>query len=447
MTTIERPAVQKSWWLTGNYAPVPDEIEAFDLAVTGTLPPQLDGLYVRNGANPRHGESMHWFMGDGMLHGIRIQNGKASWYRNRYVKTKTYGGADRMAADNILDKTISTANTHVLSHAGKLLSLEEGSFPTVMDLDLNTIGTTDFGGKLTTAFTAHPKVCGETGEMMAFGYGFIPDYLTYHRLSAAGDLVQTEVINVPASTMMHDFAATRNHVIFFDLPVTFNLDLAIAGDMPYAWDDNYRARMGIMPRAGNNADVKWFDVDPCFVFHAMNAFEDTDGNVVLDAGRHASMWRGGSENFEPSYLHRWTFNMDKGTVGEQRLDDASHGFPRVDPRRECLSYRYGYAVMQRDLASKGMDADSVIVRYDMETGERVTHDFGGGKMCGEPVFVPAHADAAEDDGYVMTFMYDKATDCSSYVVLNAGDIAGPLVAEVVLPRRVPHGFHGSWVSA
>jgi carotenoid cleavage dioxygenase-like enzyme len=444
MTVTERPTAP--WWLTGNFAPVQDEIEAFDLPVTGTLPPQLNGLYVRNGANPKHGESMHWFLGDGMLHGVRIEDGKARWYRNRYVKTKVYDGADRMATENIMDRTISVANTHVLSHAGTLYCLEEGSFPTIVDMDLNTVANTDFGGKLTTAFTAHPKLCGETGEMLGFGYGFGPDFLTYHRVAASGELVQSELINVPASTMMHDFAATRNHVIFFDLPVTFNFDLALAGQMPYAWDDDYGARMGIMARNGSNADVKWFDIDPCFVFHTQNAFETADGKVVVDAGRHASMWRGGPENFEPCFLHRWTFDLSSGKVSEESLDDANHAFPRVDPRRECLTYRYGYVQMGRDGDSR-IDGDSVIARYDMQTGERTIHDFGSGKMCGEPVFVPAHEGAAEDDGYVMTYVYDKATDSSSYVVLNAGDIAGPLVAEVPLPRRVPHGFHGSWVPA
>lgn len=446
VTTNDTDTTVKPWWMRGNYAPVADEIDAVDLPVKGTLPPQLNGLYVRNGANPAHGDTMHWFLGDGMLHGVRLQDGKAKWYRNRYVRTRSLDGVSRMAPENIMDHTVSVANTHVISHAGTMYCLEEGSFPTIVDANLETVGTTNFGGKLTTAFTAHPKLCPETGEMLAFGYGFGPNFLTYHRVSATGELVQTEVIDVPGSTMIHDFAATRNNVIFFDLPVVFDLELAIAGGMPYAWDDAYGARMGIMARDGSNKDVQWFDVDPCFIFHAQNAYETADGKVVLDAGRHGSMWKGGPENFEPCYMHRWTFDLTKGTVKEEQRDDANHAFPRVDPRRECLGYRYGYVQMGR-AGSTDIEADSMLAKYDMETGVRVDHDFGPGKQLGEPVFVPASADAAEDDGFVMTYMYDKTTNSSSLVVLNAADFAGPLVAEVQLPRRVPAGFHGSWIPA
>ena len=446
-TTTESVPSPEPWHLRNNFAPVIDEVESFDLSVRGSIPHELDGMYVRNGANPRSGASMHWFLGDGMLHGTRLSGGKVQWYRNRYVRTQAYLGADRMAPENMADKTVSLANTHVVPHAGRILCLEEGAFPYEVSMDLDTLGALDFGGKLTTSFTAHPKLCAETGEMLAFGYSFMEPYLTYHRVDAAGALVQSENITVPGSTMMHDFAATRNHVIFFDLPVVFDLDAAIRGEMPYGWSDTYGARMGIMPRTGTDADVKWFDIDPCYVFHAMNAFEDAQGRVVLDAGRHASMWRGGADQFEPCYLWRWTFDPATGAVTEEQLDDTSHAFPRVDMRRECLGYRYGYAQLTRDAGSKDIEGDSMIARYDMSNGTRVVHDFGAGKMCGEPVFVPSSAAAAEDDGYVMTYVYDKATASSSFVIMAAQDLAGPLVAEVPLPQRVPHGFHGSWVPA
>jgi carotenoid cleavage dioxygenase len=449
MTDAVSPAADaaKPWHLRGNFAPVTDEIEAVDLAVTGSLPAALDGLFVRNGANPKNGASPHWFLGDGMLHGVRIEAGRVRWYRNRYVRTRAFGGADRMDPANITDHSISLANTHVLAHAGRLLCLEVGSFPTQVDLDLDTVGTLDFGGKLTTAFTAHPKLCPETGEMLAFGYGFMDPYLTYLRVSATGDLVQTTPITVPGPTMMHDFAATRNHVIFFDLPVVFDLERAMAGDMPYGWSDTYGARMGVMPRQGTDADVKWFDVDPCYVFHTMNAFEDAQGRVVVDAGRHASMWKDSASDFEPCHLWRWTFDPATGAVGEQQLDDASHAFPRLDDRLAGLPYRYGYAVLSRDDRTASMDADQVLVRYDLNSGDRQLHDPGLGRMCGEPVFVPAGPDAAEDDGYVMAYVYDKAEDRTSLVVLGAQDFSAGPVATVPLPRRIPHGFHGSWVPA
>jgi carotenoid cleavage dioxygenase len=435
--------------MRGNYAPVPDEIEAFDLEVIGSLPPELTGTYVRNGANPMHGPTMHWFAGDGMLHGVRLDGGRASWYRNRWVRTKALDGGHRIdMSTGAMDYTVGLANTHVVRHAGRIMALEEGSFPNVISPELDTLGPDDFGGRLTTPFTAHPHVCPETGEMHFFGYELVSaPFVTYHVLDAAGNLVHSQPIDMAGPTMVHDFAISRNHAIFMDLPVVFDLDLAMQGTMPFTWNESYGARIGLLhrDRARRGEGVRWFDVDPCYVFHILNAWESDGGDVVhLDGGRHPSMWRGGPDKFEPSYLHRWSFDLRTGTVVEQQLDDVGHGFPRIDDRRCGLPNRYGWTVGPRPGAPEAMDAPSNIVKYDLHTGARTAHDFGASRSSGEPVFVPAAADAGEDEGYLVTFVYDATTDRSSFVVLDAADMAAAPIAEVPLPRRVPHGFHGSW---
>jgi len=438
------------WHMSGNYAPVADEVTAVDLAVIGALPKELSGRFIRNGANPLPGKvTPHWFLGDGMLHGIRIRDGKAEWYRNRWVRTKVLGGADRMAPENMMDFSVSTANTHVIAHAGRILALEEGAFPTEVTPELDTVGTIDYGGALGTQFTAHPKLCPETGEMIAFGYTMLgAPYLTYHRISADGRLVQSEPIDMGGPTMVHDFCATRHHAIFLDLPVVFDLERAIRGEMPMAWSDTYPARVGIMPREGKGSDTRWFEIDPCYVFHTMNAYVDDQGRVVLDAGRHASMWRKSADDFPPSVQWRWTFDLGSGAVTEQQIDDVGHGFPRVDDRRAGLPYRYGWVVSprgangERDLAA---EADSMIVQYDLMSGARTEFDPGRGKVLGEPVFVPASDDAAEDEGWVMTYAHDRPSGVSSFIVFDSRDTSAP-IAEVPLPQRVPYGFHGSWVA-
>ncbi|MEQ8994431.1 MAG: carotenoid oxygenase family protein, partial [Pseudomonadales bacterium] len=307
--------------LRGNYAPVMDELTEFDLPVTGSIPPELDGLYVRNGANPRSGESPHWFFGDGMVHGVRIQGGRAHWYRNRWVRTTKFERqADAMDPSTMMDRTASAANTHIIGHAGRLLALEEGHFPYLLTPELDTIGCEDYGGKLTTAFTAHPKLCPETGELHFFGYGPVQPWLVYHVLDRQGRLVHSAEIDVPGPTMMHDFMITRDHAIFMDLPVVFDLEAAMRGGQPLKWDASYGARIGILPRLGSNADVRWFDIDPCYVFHPLNSY--ADGNrVVCDVGRHEYMWRDSMNDFAPSYLYRWTFDLDTGRVSEEQLDD------------------------------------------------------------------------------------------------------------------------------
>jgi len=421
-----------------------EEVTAFDLEVTGTLPPELSGRYLRNGANPQSGTSPHWFAGDGMIHGIELRDGKAQWYRNRWVQTRSLNEpkARMIGDDGTVDRTIGVSNTHIVGHAGKILALVESSFPCELTPDLETVGPYDYNGKLESAMTAHPKLCPITGELHFFGYGFFEPYLTYNRVSATGDLVQSEPIDVNGPTMIHDFSITENHVIFMDLPVVFDLDKAMTGSMPYAWDDDYPSRVGIMPRSTadssfGNAAVQWFDVDPCYVFHPMNSFEDADGRVVMDTARYPELWRQNTDFKDHAALHRWQFDLAAGTVAETALDDRSIEFPRVAESLVGLKNRFGYAVATLEEANS-------LVKYDLTTGSSTSHEFGDSQIPGEAVFVPR--DGAEDDGWLLTYVYDKPTNSSSFVVLDAADIAGPPIATVQLPQRVPFGFHGSWIA-
>ncbi len=437
------------WFMRGNYAPVPDEMSVTDLPVIGALPTDLSGRFFRNGANPADGIPMHWFDGDGMLHGIRITDGKAEWYRNRWVRTKLLAGGERMNPETAeFDFTAGRANTHVIRHAGRILAVEEASLPNEISPDLDTLGPYDFVGKLSTPCTAHPHVCAETGEMHFFGYELVSaPFINYHVVDASGNLVHSQAIDVPGPTMVHDFALSRHHAIFLDLPVVFDLETAMLGGMPFQWQESYGARIGLLNRDGarRGEQPRWFDIDLCYVFHILNAWEEDDGNtVVLDAGRHRSMWQGGAENFEPCYLWRWRFDLTTGRVTEEQLDDREHGFPRIDDRRTGLANRFGWAVTGRPGEAASMDAASGVVKYDLSTGSTEFHDFGAGRSTSEAVFVPASDASGEDEGWVMSYVYDAATDSSSFCVLDATDITAAPVAEVPLPRRVPNGFHGSW---
>ena len=435
--------------LRGNGRPVTEELTLTDLKVTGSIPAELDGRYVRNGANPLSGTSAHPFLGDGMLHGVRLRDGKAEWYRNRYVQTPFIQNPDVDVLDPtvMMDMKSSKANTHVVGHAGKILALEEGHFPYVMDGNLDTVGPTDFGGALHGSFTAHPKICPATGELLAFGYSAFEPYLRYLRVSADGELVQTENITVGGPTMMHDFNITRNYVVFMDLPAVFNLELAMSGDMPIRWDDSYPARLGVMPRNGTDADCRWFEINPCYVFHPMNSYEEGD-NIVLDVARFDHIWRNSSMDFPPPVLWRWTIDTKSGKVTEEQIDDRSAEFPRVADAVVGLKHRYGYMMAMsldgdRDdpLASSG-----AILKYDRETGQRTDIELGRGQMGGEPVFAPAANAKREDDGYLMTYVHDANTDTSQFVIMDASSMDSTPVATIDLPR-IPSGFHGSWIPA
>src|SRR5215218_447509 len=390
----------------GNYAPVSDELTDFDLPVEGAIPAELDGWYLRNGPNPRQ-PTGHWFTGDGMIHGVRIENGRGAWYRNRWVRTESFeNDLPVFNDDGTRNLRSSVANTHVVNHAGKTLALVESSLPYEITTDLETVGAYDFGGKLVDSMTAHPKICPTTGELHFFGYGniFTP-HVTYHRADANGELTVNRPLDVPALTMMHDFALTAGHVVFMDLPIVFNLDVALkgGGDMPYRWDDDYGARLGVLRRDDPFGEARWFDIDPCYVFHVANAFETTSASgttITLDAVRYPELWRDSGGFDADGMLWSWTIDLDKGVVTERQIDDRPVEFPRIDDRRATLPARYAVSV-----------GTNKLVRYDLSTGSAVEHTFGTAEapgVPGEAVFAPGAGTADESSGWYVGYVYDPA---------------------------------------
>ncbi|MFK0260869.1 carotenoid oxygenase family protein [Streptomyces angustmyceticus] len=426
--------------MAGNFAPVKEELTAYDLPVTGTIPPELTGWFLRNGPNPRDAATPHWFFGDGMVHGLRLEGGRAVSYRNRWVRTSAFTeGARAVDPQGRRDLAAGVANTHVVRHAGRTLALVESSFPYEIDCrpghELETLGVHDFGGRLTTAMTAHPKTCPTTGELHFFGYGGpTPPYLTYHRADASGELVISRPIDVPGHTMMHDFHLTAGHVVFMDLPVVF--DRSHPG-MPYRWNPEYGARLGVLRRDDPYGEVRWLPIDPCYVFHALNAHDEGDQRIVLHVARYADFG-----DMTPAHLWRWTLDLTTGTVAEEQLDDRLCEFPRVDDRLAGLPARFGH-VTTGELPGTG-PMPGALVRYDLQTGAVVQHDFGPGRTPGEAVFAPAD-DRPGGPGWLITYVYDASKDTSDLVVLDTEDISADPVATVHLPQRVPYGFHGNWL--
>jgi carotenoid cleavage dioxygenase len=435
----EALVAEKPFWLTGNFAPVFEETTAFDLHVTGNIPPELSGRYFRNGANPPFGKSHDWFLGCGMIHGVELKNGEATWYRNRYVQTplldeETPSQESRRKLEN------SIANTHIIGHAGKILALAELSLPIELSPELDTLGPYRFDGKLNANMTAHPKICPVTGEMLFFGYGIFPPYLTYYRVSASGELVQQEQIAVKGATMMHDFSITENHVIFMDLPLVWDLEQRATGGLGIRFDDDYGARIGVMPRNGSAQDTVWFDIDPCYIYHTLNAYEDGD-EVVLDACRLIGYMAVGMVKPPLPTLCQWRMNLKTGAVSTRQIDDLGVDFPRVADSKLGQPYRYGYT----GEFGKGAPTVEAYHKYDLHTGSRTSHWLSDGRTGSEAVFVPAAGGTSEDDGYLLSYVYDPAENKSELVILDASNIANDPVARVHLPARVPAGFHGSWI--
>ncbi len=334
---------QPKYFQRGNNAPVADELTEYDLPVEGAIPPELDGWYLRNGPNPRQATA-HWFTGDGMIHGVRIEDGAAKWYRNRWVRTDSFiEDFPLYNPDGTRNLRASIANTHVVNHAGKTLALVESSLPYEITNDLETVGAYDFGGKLVDSMTAHPKICPTTGELHFFGYGNIFEpHVTYHRADANGELTINRPVDVKALTMMHDFALTARHMIFMDLPVVFDLDVAIKGDgdMPYRWSDTYGARLGVLRRDDPFGEIRWFDIDPCYVFHVANAHDagehhcPASGSVsrtVAQRRRFRNRGRAVALDHRPDRRHR-----DRAPARRPRGGVPAYRRPARRPRRAVL---------------------------------------------------------------------------------------------------------------
>jgi carotenoid cleavage dioxygenase-like enzyme len=429
---------EKPFWLQGNMAPVLEEVTAFDLPVEGSIPLELRGLYARNGANPKDGHSGHWFLGDGMVHGVSIRDGKAEWYRNRWIRTPLFAGeAPRVPIEQ------SLANTSVVAHAGRIFALVENALPMEITRELGTAGFYDYSGKLTTPFTAHPKICPVTNELHFFGYSTRPPFLTYHVADAEGRLVRSLEISVPAPTMMHDFAMTRGHVIFMDLPVVFDAEAAKQGSMPFAWSDAHAARLGIVSRGAGAGRVRWIDIEPCYVFHVANAFEEDDGTIAIDAAWYKSLWRGGPMGApsERPMLRRWRIAPGAAKATEETLDDRPAEFPRINDRLAGLPHSVVYAV---GLGSDLISGRQSLLKYDLRNGKNVVREFENG-LPSEFTYISCKNGGSEDEGWLMGFAYDRSRDASELLILNAQDIEGEFVARIRLPRRVPQGFHGNWL--
>jgi carotenoid cleavage dioxygenase len=468
-------------YLEGNFAPVREEVQAEDLQVIGEIPAGLEGMFVRTGPNPQFDviKSYHWFGGDGMLHGTRIKDGKVS-YRNRYVQSWAYqkekeagravwgSGIGAPEFDNPTGPSRgNTGNTALVWHDGKLMTLWEAGDPHIVKLPgLETPGTYDYNGKLLHAFTAHPKVDEKTGEMLFFGYNMMGidmargtkvPYLQYSTVSAAGEITMTTPIDIPRGVMMHDFAVSEHYSIFMDLPLVFDLQRAMKGESPLYFDRDLPSRFGLLPRHAEGSQVRWFEAPSCYIFHTLNAFEEGD-EVVLDACRMSSVDLGAldstvaprvedrrvlSDDAERG-LYRWRFNTRTGAVKEEELDDQDSDFPRVADSLAGYKTRFGYTA--RFASSSGPAGSDALIKYDLQTGKNSVHLHGPKRFGGEGVFVPNPAGASEDDGWVVTYVYDGNSGGSEFVVIDARNMEAAPLARVPLPQRVPYGFHGAWIS-
>lgn len=438
-------------YLTGIHRPMTEEKTLTELEVTGRIPQGLDGRYLRIGPNPVKPDAAghHWFTGDGMVHGIALGQGRALWYRNRWIRSNAVTAALGLPqAPGPRHGANDTVNTNVIGIGGRTWALvEAGAYPVELDETFDSQRHNPFDGSLAGSFSAHPHLDPLTGEHHAIAYDATePNVVRHVVLSSAGRVLRELPIAVEHGPSIHDCGFTARYVVVLDLPVTFSMRTLIGGHrFPYKWNPKHRARVGLLPRGGDASAVIWCDVDPAYVFHVANAFDAADGKVVVDVVAYASMFNDSQRGPDAKgALERWTIDPVAKRVVCEVIDASPQEFPRPDERRFGQPYRYVYASAS-PTAEEHVPAGSKLYKHDLHGGARQQHDFGIGRHPGEFVFVPASPDAAEDKGWLIGFVVDGAHESTELVILDAANIEADPVATVRLPHRVPPGFHGNWV--
>ncbi len=454
--------------LTGIMAPVDDEIDVPALPVVGRLPDDLAGVYLRNGPNPKFpplGSYTYPLDGDGMVHGIWLQDGTAR-YRNRYVMTKgleaeiragraLWGGVMTMAtppdeiagSDQDPEGYKLLPGINIVRHAHRFLALAEGTAPYELSADLATKGRYDFAGALPLGICAHPKIDPLTGEMIVFRYGLEEPYLYWAAIGRDGTLPQPpEIIaEIDRGYMIHDFLVTQDHVLLVINPATFDLSRAARGEGVLAWEPDLGSRIAIIPRRGEHRRVRWIQTDAFWCWHYANAWQEGEEIVTcFPHWNHPGTGLGGLAPHEGS-LVRARINPARGSFTSETVDDRATEFPRIDDRRQGHASRY---VMVSHRTSPLLPSGSFdeLRRYDLARGTVQVHRFPGWAI-GEAVFAPKSGCTEEEAGYALTFATHVTTLESVFVIIDVSDFEGEPVAVVKLPRRVPLGLHGNWYPA
>ena len=425
--------------------PIQTESTHFELRVDGQIPESLNGLYVRNGPNhirevtPHH----HYFSGHGMVHGVRLKEGKALWYRNRIIRAGNVAEVlgEQDPGGPIAHEIDASPNTNVVLFANKLYaSIEAG--PNLVELGphLETIARSDLNGILQYGYTGHHKIDPDEGDVHAVIYNqALRGHALYLRLTEDGELLNQVKVPLTGATQIHDMSITKNYVVIYDLNVVFDPSLMGMTTLPIKWKADKPGRVGILPKQGTADDIQWFEVASCYVYHPMNAYETENEEIIIDVSRYeraADRDLFGPLGDTAPTIDRWTFSLNGNTSQgkEERKVDLPLDFPKINPFVEGRQYRYGYAIIATlEPMFEGA------VKVDHLTGKVEHQHFGGGK-AGELTFIPRPGAIEEDDGWLVGFVYQPEVHRSRMVILNGKDFSGDPVASIWIPAtHIPIG--------
>ena len=463
---------------TGPWTGQTTEWRAEDLDVIGEIPADLDGIYLRNTETALHPaiERYHPFDGDGMVHVVGFRDGKA-FYRNKFVRTDGFlaeqeagkslwagltenpNSALREKGWGARGRMKDASSTDIVVHAGVALTsfYQCGDLYRLDPLTLDTLGKSDWHGKFPSSegVSAHTKVDPHTGELLFFGYSTEAPYLHYGVIDEKDHLVHYTDIELPGSRLPHDMAFTENYAILNDCPLFWDPELLKKGRHAARFYPELPLRIGVVPRRGGNAQVQWFEADPTYVLHWVNAYEE-GREIVLDGFFQEEPMpqdRGTGSYYERMFrflaldrmqtkLHRWRLNLDTGQVKEERLSDSVTEFGVINNGVGGRPYRYTYAAT----GEPGWFLFNGLVKHDVLTGNEERYAFGPGVFGSEIAMAPRIGSTGEDDGYLITITVDMNENRSECLVFDARAVTDGPVARIRLPERVSSGTHATWAA-
>ena len=464
----------------GFNAPSRAECDIFDLEVDGSVPEDINGTWYRSIPDPQFSPMLGhdaFISGDGMVGMYRFGNGHVD-YRMRYVMTERlqndraarrslYGLYRNPFTDDpsVKDRKRGVANTTPIFHGGKLLALKEDSRAVELDPHtLATIGEWSYDNQLRSeTMTAHPKLDPQTGELHFFGYeagGLATKDVAYCVADKAGKLIKEEWFKVPYVSMMHDFAVTREHVIFPVFPTTCDLDRLKAGGSHWIFEPDKDSFIGIMPRDGSVKDMRWFKGPARMAYHIMNAFSE-GSRVHMDACLaevnvfpfilEASGIKPTPEQMM-GYLGRWSFDLSKpGEDFEEQILGPGGDLPRVRDEKQMADYDIGYyltfdpAVGPPCISGPVGPGFNTLFRLEVNTGKLKSLNLGPNTTLQEPVIIPSKKPGHE--GYLAFVVERHDTMLCEVAIVEAEHLDKGVIATVKMPLRVRSGVHGNWVPA
>ncbi|VFQ81557.1 unnamed protein product [Cuscuta campestris] len=471
--------------IAGNFAPVPEQPVRQNLPVVGTIPECINGVYVRNGANPlfKPLAGHHVFDGEGMVHAVTINGNEVSYScrfteTSRLVQEREWGrpvffrpigelhgrpGLARLLLFSArgLFGLVNTSRGTGLANVGlvyfnrRLLAMSEDDLPYHIRVkpsgDLETVGRYDFDGSLTRSMIAHPKLDPESGELFALSYHVAQKpYLKYFKVSPSGKKSPDVEIPIDVPTMTHDFAITENHVIIPDQQLVFRIQAMVSGGSPVNYDKEKKSRFGILKKtAETGEDITWVESPDTCSLHIWNAWEEPENQeivVICSCMTPPDSIFNESKEDPKITLTEIRLNPTTGESRKRRIiletEQINLEVGTVNRNRVGRKTQYAYLAI-----AEPWPKVLGFAKVDLESGELKKYLYGEGRYGGEPFFVgrEEEGDNKEDEGHILSFVHDEKTWESELQIVDG--VSLELQATVKLPSRVPYGFHGTFISA